>query len=117
VCLEKQKLNTLSTPKIPVVRAAELSFLRIGRRSNFLYRRASFIKRMTKSKVLVLLVFVTGTTFSVAGTTGSDAQPTTDNATGTTMATQDNMTASAGNMTDANITQSGKISGCGTECF
>ncbi|HKI09972.1 MAG TPA: hypothetical protein VKA09_16395 [Nitrososphaeraceae archaeon] len=72
---------------------------------------------MTKSKVLVLLVFVTGITFSLVGTNGSDAQSTIDNATDTTMATQDNMTASAGNMTDANITESGKISGCGTECF
>jgi hypothetical protein len=33
------------------------------------------------------------------------------------MATQDNMTAGAGNTTDANVTQSGKISGCGNECF
>jgi type IV secretory pathway TrbL component len=72
---------------------------------------------MTKSKVLVLLVFVTGITFSAVGTSGSDAQSTTDNATDTTMAMQNNMTASAGNMTDANVTQSGKISGCGTECF
>lgn len=72
---------------------------------------------MTKSKVLVLLVFVTGITFSLVETTASDAQPTTDNATDTTMATQDNMTAGAGNMTDANVTQSGKISGCGNECF
>ena len=40
-----------------------------------------------------------------------------DNATnGTTMAA-DNMTASAGNMTDANTTQIGNISGCGNECF
>jgi hypothetical protein len=69
---------------------------------------------MTKSKVLVLLVFVTGITFSVVETTASEAQPTTDNA---TMATQDNMTAGAGNTTDANVTQSGKISGCGNECF
>ena len=72
---------------------------------------------MTKSKVLVLLVFVTAITFSVVETTSSDAQPTTDNATDTTMATQDNMTAGAGNMTDANVTQSGQISGCGNECF
>ena len=72
---------------------------------------------MTKSKVLVLLVFMTGITFSAVGTTGSDAQSTTDKAIGTTMATQDNMTAGAGNMTDANVTQSGKISGCGNECF
>ncbi|HJR48921.1 MAG TPA: hypothetical protein VJ799_12260 [Nitrososphaeraceae archaeon] len=69
---------------------------------------------MTKSKVFVLLVFVTGITFSVVETTASEAQPTTDNA---TMATQDNMTAGAGNTTDANVTQSGKISGCGNECF
>ena len=69
---------------------------------------------MTKSKVLVLLVFVMGITFSLVETTASEAQPTTDNA---TMATQDNMTAGAGNMTDANVTQSGQISGCGNECF
>jgi hypothetical protein len=69
---------------------------------------------MAKSKVFVLLVFVTGITFSVVETTASEAQPTTDNA---TMATQENMTAGAGNTTDANVTQSGKISGCGNECF
>ena len=69
---------------------------------------------MVKSKVLVLLAFVTAITFSLVETTASDAQPTTDNA---TMAAQDNMTAGAGNMTDANVTQTGKISGCGNECF
>lgn len=45
------------------------------------------------------------------------SQPMMDNATDTTTAGTDNMTAGAGNMTDANMTQTGNMSGCGNECF
>jgi hypothetical protein len=45
------------------------------------------------------------------------AQTPTDNATNATMMAQGNMTSSAGNMTDANMTQIGHMSGCGNECF
>jgi hypothetical protein len=40
-----------------------------------------------------------------------------DNTTNATMMAQDNMTSNIGNMTDANTTQSGNMSGCGDECF
>ena len=45
------------------------------------------------------------------------AQTPMDNATNATMMAQDNMTSSAGNMTDANMTQIGNMSGCDNECF
>jgi hypothetical protein len=45
------------------------------------------------------------------------AQTLMVNETNATMMAQDNMTSSAGNMTDANMTQIGNMSGCGNECF
>jgi hypothetical protein len=72
---------------------------------------------MKNSKMLAIIVFVTG--ISILGVETSSlgiidsvlAQTTMDNATNATLAT------GAGNMTGANMTQSGNISGCGTECF
>jgi hypothetical protein len=45
------------------------------------------------------------------------AQIMMDNATNATTTSAENMTASPGNMTGANMTQIGNISGCGNECF
>ena len=45
------------------------------------------------------------------------AQTMMDNATNATTTSAVNMTASAGNMTGANVTQMGNVSGCGNECF
>jgi hypothetical protein len=72
---------------------------------------------MKNSKMLAIIVFVTG--ISILGVETSNlgiidsvlAQTTMDNATNATL------TTGAGNMTGANMTQSGNISGCGTECF
>jgi hypothetical protein len=72
---------------------------------------------MKNSKMLAIIVFVTG--ISILGVETSSlgiidsvlAQTTMDNATNATL------TTGAGNMTGANMTQSGNISGCGTECF
>jgi hypothetical protein len=78
---------------------------------------------MKNSKMLAIIVFVTGISILGAETSGIGnidsvlAQTTMDNATNATMMSQSNTTADAGNMTDANMTQSGSISGCGTECF
>ena len=60
-----------------------------------------------------------GISLSIVGSSyelidSASAQTTMDNATTTA---QENMTAGAGNMTDSNVTGSGNISGCGTECF
>ena len=72
---------------------------------------------MKNSKMLAIIMFVTG--ISILGVETSSlgiidsvlAQTTMDNATNATL------TTGAGNMTGANMTQSGNISGCGTECF
>jgi hypothetical protein len=72
---------------------------------------------MKNSKLLAIIVFVTGIsilgaeTFSLGIIDSVLAQTTMDNATNATL------TTGAGNMTGANMTQSGNISGCGTECF
>ena len=72
---------------------------------------------MKNSKMLAIIVFVTGISIlgaetSILGIIDSVlAQTTMDNATNATL------TTGAGNMTGANMTQSGNISGCGTECF
>ena len=61
--------------------------------------------------------------FLIMATTGQGiaytaaVQTMVDNATNGTKVAADNMTADAGNMTDANTTQIGNISGCGNECF
>jgi hypothetical protein len=72
---------------------------------------------MKNSKMLAIIVFVTG--ISILGVETSSlgiidsvlAQTTMGNATNATLTTGD------GNMSGANMTQSGNISGCGTECF
>ena len=67
--------------------------------------------------MLAIIVFVTGISILGAETSSLGiidsvlAQTTMDNATNATL------TTGAGNMTGANMTQSGNISGCGTECF
>ena len=67
--------------------------------------------------MFAIIMFVTGISILGAETSGIGiidsvlAQTTMDNATNATM------TTGAGNMTGANMTQSGNISGCGTECF
>jgi hypothetical protein len=72
---------------------------------------------MKNSKMLAIIVFVTGISILGAETSSLGiidsvlAQTTMDNATNATL------TTGAGNMTGANMTQSGNISGCGTECF
>ena len=72
---------------------------------------------MKNSKMLAIIVFVTGISILGAETSSLGiidsvlAQTTMDNATNATLPT------GAGNMTGANMTQSGNISGCGTECF
>ena len=72
---------------------------------------------MKNSKMLAIIVFVTGISILCVETSSLGiidsvlAQTTMDNATNATL------TTGAGNMTGANMTQSGNISGCGTECF
>jgi hypothetical protein len=72
---------------------------------------------MKNSKMLAIIVFVTGISILGAETSSLGiidsvlAQTTMDNATNATLTTGD------GNMSGANMTQSGNISGCGTECF
>ena len=72
---------------------------------------------MKNSKMLAIIVFVTGISILGAETSSLGiidsvlAQTTMDNATNATL------TTGAGNMTGANMTQSGNISGCGNECF
>jgi hypothetical protein len=72
---------------------------------------------MKNSKMLAIIVFVTGISILGAETSSLGiidsvlAQTTMDNATNATL------TTGAGNVTGANMTQSGNISGCGTECF
>jgi hypothetical protein len=72
---------------------------------------------MKNSKMLAIIVFVTGISILGAETSSLGiidsvlAQTTMGNATNATLTTGD------GNMSGANMTQSGNISGCGTECF
>lgn len=72
---------------------------------------------MKNSKMLAIIVFVTGISILGAETSSLGiidsvlAQTTMDNATNATL------TTGAGNVNGANMTQSGNISGCGTECF
>lgn len=72
---------------------------------------------MKNSKMIAIIVFVTGISILGAETSSLGiidsvlAQTTMDNATNATL------TTGAGNVNGANMTQSGNISGCGTECF
>jgi hypothetical protein len=78
---------------------------------------------MNRNIALTCLGLVMGISLLIVGPIGSklidsaSAQTTMDNATNATATAQENMTAGAGNMTDSNVTGSGNISGCGTECF
>lgn len=78
---------------------------------------------MKNSKVIAILMLVTGISILGVETSGLGiidsalAQTTMDNTINATMTSQSNMTTGAGNMTGANMTQSGNISGCGNECF
>jgi hypothetical protein len=71
--------------------------------------------------VLTCLGLVMGVSLSIVGPIGSElidlASAQTTMGTNATTTAQENMTAGAGNMTDSNVTGSGNISGCGTECF
>jgi hypothetical protein len=60
---------------------------------------------------LVLAISGQGITYPAVG------QTMMDNATNATTTSAGNITASAGNMTGANMTQMGNVSGCGNECF
>jgi hypothetical protein len=74
---------------------------------------------MNKNKVLTCLSIVTGISLSILGQSSPElvesawSQTTMGNETDA----QGNMSAGAANMTNANSTESGSISGCGNECF
>lgn len=78
---------------------------------------------MNIMNLLPCMGVVVGIAFLIVAATGMEitelavAQTPTDNATDATMMAQENMTSSAGNMTDANMTQIGNMSGRGNECF
>lgn len=67
--------------------------------------------------IMAWFVFLMMGATSLAIPNSALAQSATDNATNTTAMAAENMTASAVNMTGANMTQNGNISGCGNECF
>jgi hypothetical protein len=78
---------------------------------------------MNKNKALTCLIVVTGISLSILGQSSPEliesawSQTTMGNETDANVTAQGNMTAGAANMTNSTATESGSISGCGTECF
>jgi hypothetical protein len=78
---------------------------------------------MNKNRVLTCLTIVTGISLSILGQSSPElvesawSQTTMGNETDANVTAQGNMSAGAANMTNANSTESGSISGCGNECF